>query len=317
LWPIQPPVTGSALQRRARAQSHAVPSGCVPFIGLGLFGLLAWAVFAMILSNTKPARPRYDNASDIRPLAPNVQWATPPPEPPVAPAMGFAPIASHVEGGADIALPSWQEIESTRLDAQRVAQGSSDENRVRVDSAMDRLRRNLRAPLPPDQAERRDEQQRFEAFLAVVPAYAPEAVELRLRELSDALARDPYDAEYACEWSWLALLSGRRDEAFDGFLRTVWADPQYSCGWLGFGALTQDTRSSYGALVMAERLQLLDGADLALRDALVEAALGEAGAARWRILDARARVRNAQSRRITLPPEISARARESVPVEAR
>jgi hypothetical protein len=235
----------------------------------------------------------------------------------VAEAPAFAPIASHLEDGADIALPSWREIEATRLDAQRVALGSSDESRVMVDSAMSRLRRNLRAPRAPDLAERREEQRRFEAFLAVASAYPPEAVELRLRMLADELARDPYDAGYACEWSWLALLSGRRDEAFDGFLRTVWADPQYSCGWLGFGALTQDTRSSYGALVMAERLQLLEGADLAARDALVESALGEDRAARWRILDARARVRNAQSRRITLPPEISARARESVPVEAR
>jgi hypothetical protein len=315
LWPIQPPSTGSALQRRARSQSTAVPTGCVPLIGLGLFGLLVLLAGFLLATNSSP--PRHDNASDIRPLAPDVQWAETPTEPPVAEAPAFAPIASHLEDGADIALPSWREIEATRLDAQRVALGSSDESRVTVDSAMSRLRRNLRAPRAPDLAERREEQRRFEAFLAVASAYPLEAVELRLRMLADELARDPYDAGYACEWSWLALLGGHRDEAFDGFLRTVWADPQYSCGWLGFGALTDDTRSSYGALVMAERLQLLEGADLAARDALVESALGEDRAARWRILDARARVRNAHARGIALPPEINARARQAVPANAR
>jgi hypothetical protein len=132
---------------------------------------------------------------------------------------------------------------------------NADDNRVLIENTMRQLRSYPRNELRADQSRRQELQGRLFAFAAAAPGMEPAQRRDFMRELDVELGTEPFNAEYACEWSWLALLEGRRDYAYDGFLRAIWADPQYFCGWLGLGALTEDARASYGALVMAERLQ--------------------------------------------------------------
>jgi hypothetical protein len=134
-----------------------------------------------------------------------------------------------------------------------------------------------------------------------------------MRSLSGQLQADPYDAEMACEWSWLARLSGD-GHVREGFLRAVWSDPEYACGWYGLSVLATDPGTAYGLLRAANELrQPWD--DVAARERLVAAAFANdaEGLLRWRILEARARVRTAQSRGQPAPAELVQLAQQALP----
>ena len=227
-----------------------------------------------------------------------------------------APIASDAVSSAPFGDgPDWRTIQRTRAAVVKVAEGNAADSRVLVDSAMSELDRALRTQSRADAATRLDDHRRFLEFLGRV---LPASVEQRREDLialGDHLRDNAYDTEAACEWSWLALLDGRVQLARNGFLRTIWTDPQYSCGWLGWGTIEEETPVSFGALVMAERLQLGTEGHLAARDLLVEAAMIPDGpqVRRWRVMDARARVRAAQLRGTEVPRDIRQRSEQMLP----
>jgi hypothetical protein len=249
-------------------------------------------------------------------VPPPAQSVAPPPAPPPAesgPAQVLGPIASPIDSPTFTGPPDAAMIASTQKAVDAVALGNSANDRQQVDTAMSELVRN--APRPTSVGRRIDNQQRFRGFLqGALPASNEQRREDMLK-LAAYLHNDPFDAEAACEWSWLATLSYDREAALNGFLRAIWADPQASCGWLGYGSLINDTPTSFGALVMAERLQEGGPQDYEHRDQLVESTLvpDNTRAQRWRIMDARARVRAAELRGTAVPREIELRAQQLLP----
>jgi len=305
----------------ARAPVFAMPTPPPPpvFPGYGYtprarparqLGLKEWAIalvfgavlFAAIVpkNNSTPSAPP---PIPVQPPTPGIVG------PEGWPSQLMRPIAVDFDSATIVGPPNFRQILETRDAVRNVALGSRSDDRSSIDAGMAALQRAIPAAGSADAARRAEYQARFGEFLPRALSADPAVRLSMMRQLALKLQDEPYDAESACEWSWLARLSGETQFARNGFLRTLWADPQYYCGWLGYGALADETEISFGALIMAERLQQGEAKDYQARDQLVEAGFGsEAELQRWRILDARARVRAAKSRNQAVPPEIQARA---------
>jgi len=249
---------------------------------------------------------------------PSAAAPSPPPPPAVAavsvdPQAYKGPIAEERRGVDFAGPPSYSDIDLTREAAESVITGAANDDRELVERSMSTLQRQPRTQALPDAAQRRQAANRFAAFVAQAP-YPPAARDAGLLGSYAQLQEQPYDAEAACEWSWLALLEGNRGYARTGFLRTIWADPQYACGWLGLSAIADDAASTYGSLVMAETLRFPEE-DLVARDRLVEARfqLDSDGLRRWQVIDARARLRVAELRGEQVPAQIARRAEQMLP----
>jgi hypothetical protein len=118
------------------------------------------------------------------------------------------------------------------------------------------------------------------------------------RDLLAQIQAQPYDAELANEWAWLALLDGNPLEAQQGFLRAIWAQPQQPQGWYGLGVALDSDRVRYGLLTRFEDLRAAgDPETEALLDFTREAMrISHRDHRRFRILHARA-LRNSLERR--------------------
>jgi len=272
------------------------------------------ALVVWLIDVTSEEMARYRRNQYVPPeSAPLVEPAGEPAPTEAADPYALQPIAVDFASTAFGGPPDFATIATVRQQAGQVANGNNEGDRQLVDTAMSRLLRMVETR--PDAAQRSTNQQRFFEFLGRALPASNEQRNDQMRMLSAHLREDVYDAEAACEWSWLALLENQRDYARSGFLRTIWADPQYSCGWLGYGTVVDDTPLRFGSLVMAERLQLGGPGDYDARDLLVEATFVPNGqqVQRWRIIDARARVRAAQLRNEKVPPEIEQRAKATLP----
>ena len=132
------------------------------------------------------------------------------------------------------------------------------------------------------------------------------------------LAARPYDPEAACEWAWLVLADGQRGYAEAAFVRAIWADPSYSCGWAGLGALATDDRVRLGALAMAESWRAHSEADAREIEWFTERELRAVGMdqARWRVLNARGKKQSVEMRGGVVSEEVEGLAREELSVQA-
>jgi hypothetical protein len=240
----------------------------------------------------------------------------PPPEvsvPDLAPDSEAAlsrPIAVDFDSGTVTGPPNFLQINETSDAARNVALGNVHGRDDETNAAMQQLLSAFPAAAAVDRDRRANYQARFGAFMPKALAASRDARWAMMRALALDLHADPYDAESACEWSWLARLVEERDYARNGFLRTIWADPQYWCGWLGAGTMSEETEIAFGQLIMAEQLQQGEARDYDARDQLVEAAFAPEPKRldRWRVLDARARVRAAARRGDAVPEQIRQRA---------